>query len=61
MYQNNIYVQYFLVLTGTIGFCSQDKDSLANRLFFKGVSISLGGDSETNTSDFQDKKVILEK
>lgn len=31
-------------------FCSQESDSLASRRFFNGVTISLGGDSETNTS-----------
>lgn len=37
---------------------SYDKDSLANRRFFSGVTISLGGDSATKASAFKHNNTI---
>lgn len=41
-----------IILTWIIGLVSQPNDSLATLLFFSGVTISFGGDSATNGSEF---------
>lgn len=44
-----------------IVFCSHDKDSLAMRLFFNGVTISFGGDSGTNASTTDMVQIVARK